>query len=62
MSASSSWPELVMWRDGARRCELWMSSGVPELRLFAGNTLLYKERAPIESLYERAEQLRGLRA
>jgi hypothetical protein len=62
MSAASSWPELVMWRDGARRCELWMSSGVPELRLFAGNTLLYKERAPIESLYERAEQLRGLRA
>ena len=62
MSATSSWPGLVMWRDGARRCELWMSSGVPELRLFAGSTLLYKERAPIESLYERAEQLRGLRA
>jgi hypothetical protein len=39
-----------------------MSSGVPELRLFTGDTLLYKERAPIESLYERAEQLRGLRA
>jgi hypothetical protein len=49
MNATSSWPELVMWR-------------VPELRLFTGNTLLYKERAPIESLYERAEQLRGLRA
>jgi hypothetical protein len=62
MSATSSWPELIMWRDGARRCELWMSSGVPELRVFTGNTLLYKERAPIESLYERAEQLRGLRA
>jgi hypothetical protein len=39
-----------------------MSSGVPELRLFTDNTLLYKERAPIESLYERAEQLRELRA
>jgi hypothetical protein len=51
-----------MWREGSRRCELWMSSGVPELRLFTDNTLLYKERAPIESLYERAEQLRELRA
>jgi hypothetical protein len=62
MNPPSSWPELIMWRDGPRRCELWMSSGVPELRLFTDNTLLYKERAPIESLYERAEQLRGLRA
>jgi hypothetical protein len=62
MNAPSSWPELILWRDGSRRCELWMSSGVPELRLFTDNTLLYKERAPIESLYERAEQLRGLRA
>jgi hypothetical protein len=61
MSPPSSWPELVMWRDGSRRCELWMSSGVPELRLFADNVVVYKERAPIESLYERAEQLRGLR-
>lgn len=62
MSPPSSQPELVMWRDGSRRCELWMLSGVPELRLFIGNMLVYKERAPIESLYERSEQLRGLRA
>ena len=62
MNAASSWPELIMWREGARRCELWMCSGVAELRLFSGTTLLYKERAPIDSLYERAEQLRMLRA
>lgn len=61
MSSPSSWPELVMWREGSRRCELWMSGGVPELRVFSGSMLVYKERAPIDSLYERAEQLRCLR-
>jgi hypothetical protein len=61
MSPPSSWLELVMWREGSRRCELWMSSGVPELRLFTGTMLVYTERAPIESLCERAEQLRCLR-
>jgi hypothetical protein len=61
MTVPSSWPQLVFWRDGTRRCELWMSSGVPELRLFADNVLFYKERAPLDSLYARAEHLRGLR-
>lgn len=50
--------QLVFWRDGQRRCELWMSSGVPELRVFAAGTLIYMERAPVESLHQRAEQLR----
>jgi hypothetical protein len=39
-----------------------MSAGRPEVRVFTGETLLYRERAPIESLYERAEQLRTNRA
>jgi hypothetical protein len=60
--SAGSWPQLVMWSDGPHRCELWMaSSGVPELRLFTGDQLFYKERAPLESLYERAEQLRALK-
>jgi hypothetical protein len=58
---SSSWPQLVIWRVGTERCELWMSSGLPEIRLFSGDTLLYKEHAPVESLYDRAEQLRERR-
>jgi hypothetical protein len=57
----SSWPTVVFWRQGQRRCELWMASGGPELRIFCQDTLLYKERAPLEALYSRAEQLRELR-
>jgi hypothetical protein len=61
MKAPSSWPQLVFWREGERRCELWMSAGSPELRIYVGDMLLYKEHAPLESLYERAEQLRDPR-
>lgn len=61
MKDESSWPQLVLWRDADRRCELWMAGGVPELRVYAGEGLRYKERAPIEALYERSEQLRHLR-
>jgi hypothetical protein len=56
--APSSWPQLVFWRDGERRCELWMKQGAPELRIYIGDTLCHKEHAPLEALYERAEQLR----
>jgi hypothetical protein len=37
-----------------------MASGGPELRVFCRDTLLYKERAPLEALYLRAEELREL--
>ena len=50
----------MFWRQGQRRCELWMASGGPELRVFCRDTLLYKERAPLEALYLRAEELREL--
>jgi hypothetical protein len=35
-----------------------MSSRVPELRIYLGEILIYKERAPLDALHERAEQLR----
>jgi hypothetical protein len=54
-----SWPTVVFWRHGQRRCELWMTTGTPELRVFSGDTLLYKETAPLEALYKQAEKLRG---
>ena len=58
MSPPSSWPQLVFWREGEHRCELWMATGIPELRIYIGDKLLYKEHAPLEALYDRAEQLR----
>jgi hypothetical protein len=58
---SNSSLQLVIWQARTARCELWMSAGMPELRLFVGETLQYKERAPLESLYDRAEQLRWRR-
>ena len=58
MSSPSSWPQLVFWRQGDRRCELWMKGGIPELRIYIGDVLLHKEIAPLESLYDRAERLR----
>ena len=58
MDGPSSWRELVFWRDGQRRCELWMLSGAPELRIYLGEVLSYKERAPLDALHQRAEQLR----
>jgi hypothetical protein len=36
-----------------------MTTGTPELRVFSGDTLLYKETAPLEALYKQAEKLRG---
>ena len=61
MSTPSSWPQLVFWKDGDRRCELWMRGGSPELRIYIGDTLLHKEVAPLEALYHRAERLRNSR-
>ena len=59
MSPPSSWPQLVFWREGEHRCELWMATGIPELRIYVEDKLLYKEHAPLEALYDRAEQLRA---
>jgi hypothetical protein len=39
-----------------------MAAGVPELRVFLGDILVYKERAPLESLNDRAQQLRSRRS
>jgi len=36
-----------------------MATGIPELRIYLGDTLLHKEHAPLEALYDRAEQLRA---
>lgn len=59
---ADSSPQHVVWRVGAERCELWMAAGVPELRVFLGDILVYKERAPLESLNDRAQQLRSRRS
>ena len=61
MTPPSSWPQLVFWKQSDRRCELWMRAGTPELRVYIGDTLFYKEVAPLGALYDRAEQLRELR-
>ena len=58
MSSSSSWPQLVFWQEGDRRCELWTKEGIPELRIYIADMLVYKELAPLDALYARAEQLR----
>jgi hypothetical protein len=59
MSSPSSWPQLVFWKQGDRRCEMWMKGGIPELRIYVGDVLLYKEVTSLEALYDRAEQLRA---
>ena len=61
MSSPSSWPQLMFWQQGDRRCELWMRGGIPELRIYIRDRLLYKELAPLEALHDRAEQLRTTR-
>ena len=32
-------PELVVWRQGPCRCELWIVNGTPRLRLFRGDVV-----------------------
>ena len=39
-----------------------MKEGVPELRIYLANKLLYKELAPLEALHDRAEQIRETRS
>jgi hypothetical protein len=50
--------ECVVWRDGERRCELWMIDGIAHLRVFAGERLIMQELADRKSGYARAEELR----
>ena len=51
--------EIVVWRDGARRCELWVVSGVAHLRVYDGDDLKYEEPAPHQNASARAEDLRS---
>ena len=39
-----------------------MKGGLPQLRIYIGDTLLYQELAPLEALHDRAEQLREPRS
>ena len=52
--------ECVVWREGERRCELWMISGIAHLRLFGGANLVRQELAERSRAYARAQELRGL--
>jgi len=35
--------EIIAWREGDRRCELWAVKGKGELRIFDGATLIHRE-------------------
>jgi hypothetical protein len=50
--------EIVVWRDGARRCELWVISGVAHLRVYDGDDLKCEE-AVQQNASARAEDLRS---
>ena len=52
--------ELVAWRDGSRRCELWNVGGTAFLRLYQADTLLWQEPAEPARAYYRAQELRGM--
>ena len=35
--------QIVMWREGAHRCELWHTDVGTELRVYASDVLTYRE-------------------
>lgn len=35
--------EVVMWREGEHRCELWNTDNVMELRVYVSDVLTYRE-------------------
>ena len=49
--------EAILWRQGQRRCELWVMNGRGELRVFNGDQLMRLE-ALTPSGYARAQELR----
>jgi hypothetical protein len=53
-------PEVIIWREGAWRCELWSVAGHGMLRLFCGPALRHEETPARDTGYERAQQLRQL--
>jgi hypothetical protein len=53
--------ECVVWRDGDRRCELWMVNGIGHLRLFDGEVLLVDEPALSGALWAQTLALRTWR-
>lgn len=52
--------EVVVWRDGACRCELWMVERAARLRVFSPAGLRYEEPAVRGIAYRRAVELRGI--
>ena len=50
----SSSTEVVVWREGSRRCELWIVAGAAHLRIYDGDSLKYEERAPPGKVFGRA--------
>lgn len=54
--------ELVVWRDGSCRSELWMIDGKAFLRLYETDTLVLQEPAERGRAYYRAQELRRLAA
>ena len=49
--------ECVIWRDGARRCELWLLGGVEYLRVYDAGRLLTQQPATADAV-ARARQIR----
>ncbi len=41
--------ECVIWRDGARRCELWLLGGVEYLRVYDAARLLTQQPATADA-------------
>ena len=52
--------ELVIWRDGVRRCELWTIDGREWLRVFEGDSVMFEERTFLKSSQVRGMALRHL--
>ena len=50
--------ECIVWRVGARRCELWSIAGAGVLKVFDGADLTHEETLRAGTCYQRAEELR----
>jgi hypothetical protein len=50
--------EIVLWREGPYRCELWTVDEVGYLRVFSGAELALQERTVRGTLWERATAIR----
>jgi hypothetical protein len=54
--------QLVAWREGGRRCELWTIDGVAFLRLYDDDVLIREEPLQRERALEQADDLRRFSA